>query len=112
MHVQSCFSFFLNKLNLLLLWRSRCRRRGVVAKAPLIESFRFWDKDDFEYEIFSTLSINHVWTSVILAGKRDSSRHSTTSFSENVEVAREQIINCKKFYHSAIGRGLNFVQYK
>ena len=33
MHVQSCF--FLS-INLLLLWRSRCRRRRVVAKAPLI----------------------------------------------------------------------------
>ena len=108
-----CKVVFFLSINLLLLWRSRCRRRRVVAKAPLIESFRFWDKDDFEYEIFSTLSINHAWTSVILAGKRDSGRrHSTTSFSENVEVAREQVINCKKFYHSAIGRGLTFVQYK
>ena len=28
-----------------------------------------------------------AWTSVILAGKRGSRRHSTTSLSENVEVA-------------------------
>ena len=67
--------FFLNKLNLLLLWRSRCRRRRVVAKAPLIESFRFWDEDDYEYEIFSILSFSYAWTSVILAGKRDISCH-------------------------------------
>ena len=108
-----CKVVFFLSINLLLLWRSRCRRRRVVAKAPLIESFRFWDKDDFEYEIFSTLSINHAWTSVISAGKRDSGRHSTTSFSENVElVVREEVINCKKFHHSAIGRGFNFVQYK
>ena len=53
----------------------------------LLESFRFWDEDDYEYEIFSILSIAHAWTSVILAGKRDSCRHSTTSFSENVVVA-------------------------
>ena len=48
-----------------------------------MESFRFWDKEDYEYEIVSILSIAHAWTSVILAGNR----HSTTSFSENVLVA-------------------------
>ena len=52
-----------------------------------IESFGFWDDDDFEYEIFSVLSIAHAWTSVILAGKRGSRRHSVTSFSENAGVA-------------------------
>ena len=30
------------------------------------------------------LSIAHAWSSVILAGKRDNRRHSTTSFIENV----------------------------
>ena len=38
-------------------------------------------------EIFSTPSSAHARTSVILAGKRDSRRHSTTSFSESVVVA-------------------------
>ena len=52
-----------------------------------IESFRFWDKDDYEYQIFSILSIAHAWASVILAGKRGSRCHSTESFSENVVVA-------------------------
>ena len=52
-----------------------------------LESFRFWDDDDFEYEIFSVLSIAHAWTSVILEGKRGSRRHSATSFRENVGVA-------------------------
>ena len=51
----------------------------------ITESFRFWD--DYEYKIFSVLSSALAWTSVILAGKRDSRRHSTTSFSENVIVA-------------------------
>ena len=41
------------------------------------ESFRFWDEDDYEYEIFSILSSARAWASVILAGKRDSSRYST-----------------------------------
>ena len=52
-----------------------------------IESFRSWDKDDYEYEMFSVLSSARAWTSVILAGKRDSHRHSTMSISENVLVA-------------------------
>ena len=37
----------------------------------------FWDEDDYGYELFSLPSIALAWTSVILAGKRDSRRHST-----------------------------------
>ena len=48
--------------------------------------------------------------SVVVAGKRGSRRDSTTSISENVVVA-EQVINCKKFCHFAIGRGLKLLQY-
>ena len=66
---------------------------GRVSRAPwkrpiepldsdLLESFRFEDEEDYEYEIFSIQSIAHKWTSVILARKRDSCDHSTTSFSE------------------------------
>ena len=49
---------------------------------------KYWpfDQSDYEYEILSILSAR-TRTSVILAGKRGSRRHSTTSFSENVEVA-------------------------
>ena len=55
----------------------------------IIESFRLWDENDFEYgRIFSILSIAPAQASVImiLAGKRDSRRHCTASFSENVVV--------------------------
>ena len=45
-------------------------------------------KDHNDYEIFSILSSARAWTSVILAGKRDSRLHSTRSFSENVVVAK------------------------
>ena len=41
----------------------------------------------YEYEIFSIVSSARLWGSVILAGKRGSRRHSTTSFSESVVVA-------------------------
>ena len=53
----------------------------------LLETFRFWDENDYDYDIFSILSIAHAWTSVIGAGKRDSRRHSTSSISENVVEA-------------------------
>ena len=52
-----------------------------------IETFRFYDENDYEYDIFSILSVGRAWGSVILGGKRGSRRHSTTSFSKNVEVA-------------------------
>ena len=52
-----------------------------------MESFRFRDEDDYEYQIFTILSIAHPLISVILAGKRDSRRHSVTRVSENVVVA-------------------------
>ena len=39
------------------------------------------------------MSISRARTSVILAGKRDSRRHSTTSFSENVLVAETVVIS-------------------
>ena len=45
---------------------------------------------DYEYAIFSILRIAHAWTSVIIffgGWERDSRRHSTKSFSENVVVA-------------------------
>ena len=57
----------------------------------LLETFRFWDENEYDYDIFSILSIAHAWTqwTVIGAGKRDSRRHSTSSISENVvEVGR------------------------
>ena len=53
----------------------------------LLETFRFCDENDYDYDIFSILSIAHAWTSVVGAGKRDSRRHSTSSISENVVEA-------------------------
>ena len=51
----------------------------------LVESFRFWDKD--EDERLSVLSSALPWTNVNVAGKRDSRLYSTKSFSENIVVA-------------------------
>ena len=50
-------------------------------------SWVYLGEDDFEDGIFTMLNSTRGWTSVILAGKRDSRRHSTTSFSENVVMA-------------------------
>ena len=46
------------------------------------------DEDDYENEIFSIFNnkVVRTWTKVILAGKRDNNRHSTTNFSKNVVV--------------------------
>ena len=51
------------------------------------ESFRFLDEDDDENKIFSILRSARARTNVILAGKCDSRRQST-SFSKNVVVAK------------------------
>ena len=50
-------------------------------------------EDDYEMEIFWILSSAPALTRVILAGKRDSRRHSTTSFSESVVVAETRSFN-------------------
>ena len=72
----------------------------------LLESLRFWDEDEFEYEIFSILGIAHAWTSVILAGKSDSRRHSTTSFSKNVVVGGNKLSDVRSFNILLSGEGL------
>ena len=66
---------------LFLLWNPRTFFKHLVPS----ESSRFEDDNDYEYAIFSILSIARTWTG-ILAGKRDSRRHSTTGFSVNAEV--------------------------
>ena len=53
-----------------------------------LESFRFLDEDDDENKIFSILRSARARTNVIWAGKCDSRRQSTTSFSKNVVVAK------------------------
>ena len=68
----------INKLKLL--------SSNTIYYFSLIETFRFQDEHDKEYEIFSVLRSGRARTNVILAGKRGSCGHSPTSFSENVEV--------------------------
>ena len=52
------------------------------------ESFRFWDEVVYETKILPILSYARARTNVIVAGKYGSRRQSTTSFSENVVVAK------------------------
>ena len=44
-----------------------------------IRDLRFSDKYDYVYDILPVLSSARAWTTVILTGKRDSIRQSTTS---------------------------------
>ena len=67
-------------------------------------------EDDYEKEIFPILSNARALTRVILTGKPDSRRYSTTSFSESVVVAETRGFNLWHFYHFAIGRRLNLLQ--
>ena len=55
----------------------------------LLEALRFQDEDHYENEIFlNTKEWVRANQPVILAGKCDSHRHSTTGFSDNVLVAK------------------------
>ena len=80
-------------------------------------TLRFFDEDDYEYEIFSILSIAQAvaqaWTSVILAGKRDNRRHSTTGFSENDQrecrSAGSKLSNVRSFITLRSGEGLTSI---
>ena len=69
----------------------------IWLKLPMKLDLRFEDEDDYEYEIFSIPSCARAWASVILAGKRDSCRHSATWYSKNRSWRREQVIKCEKF---------------
>ena len=72
----------------LFVGKKKRRPRPFGHCAPKLETFRFWEEYDYEYEIFSMVSSARAWAGVIWAGKRGSRRHSTTSFSESVIVAR------------------------
>ena len=88
------------------IYTKPCNNRGV---RPLqwIESFKILRRGRLRVRNFLNTSIAHAWTSVIWAGKRDSRRHSTTSFSANVVCWwREQVIKCMKFHDLPSGEGL------
>ena len=58
----------------------------------------------YEYEIFTILSSACAWTSINLAGKRDSRLHSTTGFSENDVVRKRgyQILGVQHLINQAL----------
>ena len=67
------------------------RVSGARSRRCPIGTLRFQDEDDYEDEIFQYYSSARAPTSVISAEKRDSRRHSTTSFSENVEKLESEV---------------------
>ena len=70
------------------LWLSVYQQTDARTRDKTVETFTFQDAYDYEYQVFLILSGVRAWASVILAGKRGSRRHSTTSFRANVVVAK------------------------
>ena len=100
-------SFLLLTRGHILRQSTRPQSHAEEESCAIIESFRFWD--EYEYEIFAVLSSALAWTNVILAGKRESRRHSTTSFSKNVVLAGT-IYQIWEGLSDASGKGLNILQ--
>ena len=69
----------------MLVYRPGCQSLPffLATCLTILETFRFKDGIDYDNEIFSA----RAWTSVILAGKRNSLRHSATNFGESTIVA-------------------------
>ena len=61
-------------------------------KVEKIRDLQVLRRDRLRVRVLSTKYCVRAWISVILAGKRDSRRHSTTSFGENVVVAETSFI--------------------
>ena len=61
----------------------KCSTIGI----PRIASFRLYDENDYEYEIFSIVRSARAWERHFGGKTWLRGRHSTTSFSENVVVA-------------------------
>ena len=75
-----------------------------------VQVYWFCNEDDYENQIFSILSSAKAWTSVILAGKRDSRRHSKTGFRENDQreyrSGGNKLSNVRRFIILIPGEGL------
>ena len=73
--------------------RRRAREKKSLVPRIAIESFRFEDENNYEYEIFSILSIAHAWTSVITEIKIHVYRKRQTSDSswEFLRIENKQI---------------------
>ena len=74
-----------------LFWRQNAKIAvaNIIRVVGRIDSFRLSDEDDKENEFFSILNNAHARTNAILARRCDSYHHSTTSFNENVVVAKK-----------------------
>ena len=58
----------------------RTERLLGMSRPVLTEVFEFQDEDDYECTILLVVSSARVWSSIILAGKRDSRRNSNMGF--------------------------------
>ena len=58
----------------------RTERLLGMSRPVLTEIFEFQDEDDYECTILLVVSSARVWSSIILAGKRDSRRNCNMGF--------------------------------
>ena len=80
----------------------RAKKNSALSPAPYSESlggFWFWDENERKR------GFSQAWTSVILAGKRDS-RHSTTSFSDRCRRGGNKLSVRRSFIILLSGEGL------
>ena len=80
----------------------RAKKNSALSPAPYSESlggFWFWDENERKR------GFSQAWTSVILAGKRDS-RHSTTSFSDKCRRGGNKLSVRRSFIILLSGEGL------
>ena len=89
----------------LFVGKKKRRPRPFGHCAPKLETFRFWEEYDYEYEIFSMVSSARAWAGVIWAGKRGSRRHSTTRFSE-CHSGENKLSNVRSFIILQSGEAL------
>ena len=85
---------------------SQCRISYLGQLSWSLETFRFYDEDDCENEIFSITSSSSASVSVIRAGKRDSRSLFTTGFSEKVVVTETSYQMLTNLSFSRSGEGL------
>ena len=75
----------------------RTERLLGMSRPVLTEIFEFQDEDDYECTILLVVSSARVWSSIILAGKRDSRRNSNMGFLRVYINTDIRVVRLEKF---------------